>query len=205
VNELEKHKRAFELFCRGLHKRQIAQALGVSVGTVTYWASAECKCSCGFHNWSERKELAQFETEDCDDLSSELESAESAVVSADLVEFRGLLGLMLTTLKQQIENGDIKPRTWTDLLETLKLMEKFKEFLPDNKRSPEVHLSKQTDVKIKDFSPAELDRFADLFLKRHVVGGAVPHGAELESKEAIDISESDNIDSMLEELTKLGS
>jgi len=112
---------------------------------------------------------------------------------------------MLITLKQQIENGDIKPRTWTDLLETLKLMEKFKEFLPDNKRSPEVHLSKQTDVKIKDFSPAELDRFADLFLKRHVVGGVVPHGAELESKEAIDISESDNIDSMLEELTKLGS
>ena len=204
MDELEKHKRAFELFCKGYGKRRIAQELGVSVGTITYWSSSSCRCTCGYHDWSEKCSLAQLEDtgeKDARDLPAELDSAESVVVSADLIAVHGLLVLVVVTLVSQFESVEIKPRTLGDLLDSLKLIERFKDLFSADQKSPELKFTKQTGFKLKDFSPAELDRFADLFLKRHVVEGGVPSSTDFEGKKVVDVNEVEDLDSMLNELT----
>lgn len=196
MSEVKKHKKAFELFSQhGMSKRQIAQELGVAVGTITYWSSPNCRCECGYHNWSEAKELMSIDQDQDETTACEvLDPEQSAVVVAETQKLRGLILKIISVIEAKIDDGSVAPKTWGQVLETFEMLREFRDFL-----SPSEGASVQyTEKKKLKFSSADIDRFADLFLKKHVVEGEGVLESEPSLIDIENISVTEQIEKMIE-------
>ena len=195
MNEIEKHKKAFELWSRhGMSKRQIAQELGVAVGTVTYWSSPNCRCDCGFHNWSETKALVDVDQSEITTQEQVLNPERSAVVAVEAQKLRSLLTKVISVVESKIDDGSVAPKTWGQVLETFEMLREFRDFLS----SSEGTSVQYTEKKKLKFSSADIDRFADLFLRKHVVEGEGVLDSETSLIDVENVSISEQIEKMIE-------
>lgn len=111
----ENHRRAMTLFAAGHSENQIAAALGVQLGIIEEWKSNDYPCQCGSHGWaiSSGNHLAPFLNET---------SKELLPIPITTVEFsqENAINVALEALSTAVRKGDVAPRSWRDVLDTLK-------------------------------------------------------------------------------------
>lgn len=113
--DVDLHKKAFELFMQGLSIPEIASSLGLSPNTLKYWKSRNCKCTCGFHDWISFKQKLKVHVP-----QAVVEATTTAVISR--ISTREIARHLESICAEELNKPDgLRPRTWRELLETLKV------------------------------------------------------------------------------------
>lgn len=113
----ENHRKAYALKSLGHSVDAISQALGLAVNIIESWGESDYPCNCGMHSWGSiqipnRETLAIIPSE-----PPPLPDTISAPIPHSL---ELSLHVTLESLSRNIHSGDVAPRSWKDVLETLK-------------------------------------------------------------------------------------
>lgn len=117
------HRRAYALFGAGHGEKEIASGLGIPFDLVKAW-SEEYPCVCGCHNWHVKKpttttilDEAPIADIDIPKVSQSLATLpNTSVPEAQIMS----LHVILQALSLSVEKQDVVPRSWKDVLDTIK-------------------------------------------------------------------------------------
>lgn len=111
TNEI--HTKAFGLAAANYNNLVIASTLNVPLELVDEWGTKEYPCYCGCHGWT--KPASQ------DLITIEKNSPLMIITSTNPVEaHEQALLTVIESARQAVAKGDVVPRSWRDVLDTLK-------------------------------------------------------------------------------------
>jgi len=116
------HRRAFALASTGHSFADIGTGLGVPKELVEEWSKKSFPCSCGCHEWAQSNEIVKAPAADLIDIKNEMppivaNMADNMPVSDAQ---NSALHVTLNALSLAIQKEDVVPRSWKDVLDTLK-------------------------------------------------------------------------------------
>ncbi len=124
---VELHKTAFEMYCQGMSLESIAIKLNVSPNTLKYWKSKNCKCTCGYHSWVDFKKKMQVSVPQA--VSSQVVDAVVDAVVDELqpaLTAQQIIAVLEKIVGDSLNVSQLRPKTWRELLETLRLILELK-------------------------------------------------------------------------------
>ena len=115
------HRRAFALASTGHSFEDIAAGLGIPIELVTEWSVKSFPCSCGCHDWAQ-KEVNDAPVADIIDIKSNNSLSPIPMPVNTSVEDAqtSTLHVTLNALSMAVQKEDVVPRSWKDVLDTLK-------------------------------------------------------------------------------------
>ena len=117
VDNDENHRKAFALKSLGHSVDAISESLGIAVNIVESWGNKDYPCNCGMHSWGSIQ-LPSRETLDI--VPSDPPPLPSVLPSPIAHSLELSLHVTLDSLSKNVNSGDVAPRSWKDVLETLK-------------------------------------------------------------------------------------
>lgn len=131
---LDGQRRAYDLYLSGMKLADIARELNLTPNTVTSWKMR--------YRWGETKEKDQT-------LGHKLTEASKDLTAGVNIDSHDLLDQVKLSLAKAIKDGQITPKKWKDILDTLVLF--TKEFAPAKK-------GKHVEIDITNLNDKDLDK-----------------------------------------------
>lgn len=143
----DNHGKAMTLAAAGHPDERIAAALSISKEIVEAWSQKDYPCHCGCHGWSGvQTSSKQLEVTKPDIIFS------PALLPTDVGDAHDVaIHVTLDALAKSIRAGDVAPRSWRDVLDTLKLVNELRtqrRQSPFPSDTPSVEVTETRKVKV---------------------------------------------------------
>lgn len=116
------HRRAFALASTGHGFKEIGLGLGIPVELVEEWSIKSYPCTCGCHDWKSGDNLDKAPVAELVSIKNEDFSPITSVpMNAPIHDAQTTtLHVTMRALSMAVQKEDVVPRSWKDVLDTLK-------------------------------------------------------------------------------------